>query len=67
MEYHSTPPPLSPTVHELLLVVCRTSEVGVLDAPRDVLWGSGQEIEQATPELECRCQKTTELHAVMCV
>ena len=47
--------------------MCHTSEVGVLDAPRDVLWGLGQGTEQATLELKCCCQKTTKLHARMCV
>src|ERR1700678_859841 len=59
MKFHSTPPPPSPTIHELPLVVYHTFEVDVLDAPIDVLLGSGQGIGQAIPVLEFDYLQTT--------
>jgi hypothetical protein len=52
MKFHSTPPPLSPTIHELSLVVYHTFEVDILDAPIGVLLGLGQGIWQSIPVIE---------------
>src|ERR1700678_468092 len=67
MKFHSTPPPPSPTIHELPLVVYHTFEVDVLDAPIDVLLGSGQGIGQAIPVLEFDYLQTTVVPFLRCV
>src|ERR1700678_2030853 len=67
MKFHSTPPPLSPTIHELPLVVYYIFEVDVLDAPIGVLLGLGQGIGQAIPVLEFNYLQTTVVFFLRCV
>src|ERR1700679_1014538 len=67
MKFHSTPPPLSPTIHGLPLVMYRTFEVGVLDAPIGVLLDLGQGTGQATPVLEYCYLQTTVVPFLRCV
>ena len=67
MIFHSTPPPLSRTIHGLPLVVYHTSEVDILGVPRGVLLGLGQGIGQATPTLQSHYLHTIVLPFLKCV